>query len=130
MKIEHFALQVADPSSMAQWYVVHFGMRIQRSLGAPSQTHFLAASDGAVLVEIYHNQAVPLPDYPNMDPLLLHLAFCCEDMTKTIPRLAEAGAVLVSPPSLTAAGDEIAMLRDPWGLAVQLVKRKQAMLPT
>jgi len=128
MKIEHFALQVADPKSMAQWYVTHFDMRIRRALEAPTCTHFLAASDDAVLVEIYHNPAASLPDYPSMHPLLMHLAFCCEDIAGTVSRLVEAGATLVAGPEITPAGDELVMLRDPWGLAVQLVKRNNPML--
>jgi hypothetical protein len=29
---------------------------------------------------------------------------------------------------MTPAGDELVMLRDPWGVALQLVKRAQPML--
>ncbi|GAI31566.1 unnamed protein product, partial [marine sediment metagenome] len=31
--------------------------------------------------------------------------------------------------SVTPGGDEIAILRDPWGVAIQFVKRAEPMLP-
>ncbi len=43
-------------------------------------------------------------------------------------RLVAAGATHVSGPEVVAGGDEVAMLRDPWGICVQLVKRAQPML--
>ena len=61
-------------------------------------------------------------------PLLLHIAFCCEDLLSTVERLIAAGAVRVSGPEIIASGDELAMLRDPWGLAIQLVNRANPMV--
>jgi hypothetical protein len=55
------------------------------------------------------------------------VAFACEDVPGTVRRLAAAGAVSVSGPE-TIRGDQLAMLRDPWGLAIQLVRRAQPML--
>lgn len=63
-----------------------------------------------------------------MDPLLLHIAFVCEDLAATTKRLVAAGATLVAGPELLPSGDELAMLRDPWGLAIQLAKRATPML--
>ena len=31
MKIEHIALQVADPAAMADWYVKHLGFCVRRA---------------------------------------------------------------------------------------------------
>jgi hypothetical protein len=62
-----------------------------------------------------------------MAPALLHVAFVCNDLPAAIARLTAAGALLVAGPE-TLGEDELAMLRDPWGLAVQLAKRKRAML--
>ena len=62
-----------------------------------------------------------------MDPLLLHIVFVCPDVDGTAKRLVEAGATLISGPE-KLNGDELAMLRDPWGLALQLCKRAEPML--
>jgi glyoxylase I family protein len=127
MKIEHVALQVAEPAAAADWYVKHLGFTIRRAADVPVPVRFIADASGAVMLEIYNNPKLPAPDYSAMDPLLLHVAFACDDVPGTVRRLVAAGATLVSGPE-TIRGDELAMLRDPWGLAIQLVRRGQAML--
>jgi glyoxylase I family protein len=127
MKIEHVAFQVADPAAMAEWYVAHLGFCVRRSSDEPVVARFMADTSGAVLLEVYHNPSLPLPDYAAMAPGLLHVAFVCEDVPGAIARLTAAGASLVRGPEILG-DDELAMLRDPWGLAIQLAKRKQAMI--
>lgn len=128
MKIEHFALQVPDPGAFAAWWNEHLGTRVQRAGGAPTHTHFLAASDGAVLLEVYRNENAPMPDYPSQDPLVMHLAFVSEDPKADAERLCKVGATRAGELMETPAGDTLAMLRDPWGIAFQLCRRAQPML--
>jgi hypothetical protein len=40
----------------------------------------------------------------------------------------KAGARVIEDVSTTPAGDEIMMLRDPWNLPIQFVKRKEPMI--
>jgi glyoxylase I family protein len=127
VKIEHVALQVAEPAAAAVWYVEHLGFSVRRSADEPVAVRFLADRSGSVMLEIYNNPKVSTPDYRAMDPLHLHIAFACDDVPGTVRRLVAAGAVLVSGPE-TIRGDELAMLRDPWGIALQLVRRQQPML--
>src|SRR5690348_1226716 len=129
MKIEHFALQVPDPAAMADWYVKHLGFSVARAGGAPSQTRFLLEGAESVMLELYHNPGAPVPDYHKQDPLLLHLAFVSKDPAADRARLVGAGATTVEEVTTTPAGDQLVMLRDPWGVAVQLVKRAEPMLP-
>ena len=63
-----------------------------------------------------------------MDPLVLHLAFACEAVQETAERVVLAGAEMVSGPDHLSNGDILAMLRDPWGLAIQLCKRTEPMV--
>ncbi len=128
MKIEHLALNVKDPVAMADWYVANLGMRIARQEGAPVHARFLADSSGAVMLEVYHNAAEPVPDYFAMRPATLHLAFCAQDVLAEAQRLVSAGASVFSEPGQLPSGDTAAMLRDPWGLSVQLVRRAKPML--
>jgi glyoxylase I family protein len=128
MNIEHVAFNVADPVRMAEWYTRHLGMRIVRSVSAPPHTHFLADEAGRVVVEFYHQTVAAVPDYFALDPLVLHLAFTTPDMESTRARLLAAGATGVGDVGTTPAGDELAMLRDPWGVSIQLVKRAQPLL--
>ena len=126
MRLEHFALQVPDPIAMADWYVKHLGCTIARSGGEPSHGRFLLA--GGVLIEIYRNPLASVPDYSSMDPLLVHLAFVSENVAADRDRLVKAGARVVEDVVTTAAGDQLLMLRDPWNVALQLVKRAAPML--
>ncbi len=128
MRIEHVALQVADPATAGDWYCAHLGFQIARASNAPVPVRFLADESGSVMLEIYNNPAVVPPDYASMDPLLLHVAFVCDDVSSTARRLVDAGATLISGPETIASGDELAMLRDPWGLALQLCKRAEPMV--
>jgi glyoxylase I family protein len=127
MKIEHFALQVADPAAMAAWYVEHLGCSMARVAGGPSSIHFLRDSAGTSLVELYCNPRVAVPDYASMDPMLVHVAFVSEDPAADRDRLVAAGATIAEDLVRTPAGDELVMLRDPWGVALQLARRVQPM---
>jgi catechol 2,3-dioxygenase-like lactoylglutathione lyase family enzyme len=129
MKIEHFALQVSDPIAMADWYVKHLGCTLARSSGEPAHMRFLKDSSGSVMVELYRNPKVAVPDYAAMDPLLLHIAFLSENPAADRDRLIVAGAQVVDDLVTTPLGDQLIMLRDPWHVALQLVWRATPMLP-
>jgi glyoxylase I family protein len=127
MKIEHTAFNVEEPVLMARWYVENLGLTVQRRTVDSPFAHFLADDGGTVMIEIYGNKEAPLPDYRNMPPGQLHLAFVSKDVAADCARLKAAGATVVA--DVHQLGDDtFAMLRDPWGLPVQLVKRAKAMI--
>ena len=128
MKIEHVALQVPDPVAMADWYVQHLGCAIRRSAEAPSFVRFVMDDSGAAMMELYRNPRVEPPDYAAMDPMLVHVAFVSPDPRADRDRLIAAGASVAEDYVKTPAGDELVMLRDPWGVALQLVRRADPML--
>ncbi len=128
MKIEHFAFQVEDTKAVADWYCKHFGFTVKRGSDEPFGVRFLADESGEVMIEIYSNPKVETPDYKNMDPLILHMAFVCTNVPETIERLLAAGATLTSGPDKLPNGDHLAMLRDPWGFSIQLCHRGVPML--
>jgi glyoxylase I family protein len=127
MKLEHIALLVADPVAVAQWYEEHLGMQVVRVGDAPGHARFLADDAGAGVLELYAG-ALPVPDYGAMDPALLHVAFAAEDVAATRARLVAAGATPVGDVTTTPTGDAFAMLRDPWGLALQLARRAHPLV--
>lgn len=127
MKIEHFALNVAEPVAMAEWYVVNMGMTIARKLDGGPQTHFLADNSGQVMIEIYNNPPDEVPPYADMNPLLVHLAFVCENPDAKRAELEKAGATFAEEVHIKD-GSHLVMMRDPWGLAIQLCKRGVPML--
>jgi len=128
MDIEHIGYVVRDPVEAARWYVEHLGLRVVRSTGAPTHTHFLADGSGHVMIEIYNNPAVEVPDYRAIHFLVLHLAFECADVDAARRRLLDAGATPDGDVTRAPDGDVIAVVRDPWGFAVQLAKRGRPMI--
>jgi catechol 2,3-dioxygenase-like lactoylglutathione lyase family enzyme len=128
VKIEHTAYQVADPVAVANWYVTHLGLRIKRAQSASPFAHFLADDGDAVMLEFYNNPKARVPDYRQIDPIALHLAFAAADVPATRARLMAAGATPEGEVSTTDAGDDIVMLRDPWGLPIQFVRRSAPMI--
>ena len=127
MKIEHVAFNVTEPVAMAHWYTKHLQMRVVRISGPPWHAHFLADAANQSMIEIYYNSKAPVPPYATMDPLVLHLAFAVDDVPATRARLIQAGATAEGEVDTNPLGDNLAMLRDPWGFAVQLVKRATPM---
>jgi catechol 2,3-dioxygenase-like lactoylglutathione lyase family enzyme len=128
MNVEHVAVLVHDPKVVADWYVKNLGMKVVRQGGGPNYMTFIADTAGKTMFEIYKSDSVKLPDYKGQDPMVLHLAFTATDMEADRARLIKAGATPVGEVLHREDGDLLAMLRDPWGLPVQLVKRKKAML--
>ena len=128
IRLEHVALNVADPIKTAQWYVDNLGMKILREGPAPAHARFLADADGNMMLELYRNPPDAVPNYASMDPLVLHVAFMVDDVEAIRSKLLAAGATATDEITTTPAGDKITMLRDPWGLAIQFLHRAQPML--
>ena len=127
MKIEHFAFNVSAPIEIAAWYVANLGMTVTLKLDEAPHTHFLTDSSGSVMIEIYNNPVNEVPDYANMDPLIIHLAFVSEDPLADQIKLIAAGATFYIETHF-ADGSYLVMLRDPWGLPIQLCKRGVSLL--
>lgn len=128
LQFEHFAVNVEDPVPMAEWYCAHLGMKVVRRGETPDLMHFLADATGQVIMEIYRALPDEVPDYASMNPLILHLALATDDAQGTHDRLVAAGATALAGVTTNDAGDCLAMLRDPWGLSIQLCQRAQPMV--
>ncbi|WP_114750420.1 VOC family protein [Pleomorphovibrio marinus] len=127
MKIEHFALNVTHPQALSDWYEKHLGLRVVRKMAEPPYMTFLADDSGKVMVELYHNDKAPVLEFEKMNPLMVHLAFVSENPTADRDRLVANGAEEVSDDTLPD-GSRLVMLRDPWGICIQLCKRATPML--
>ncbi|MBN2182775.1 MAG: VOC family protein [Sedimentisphaerales bacterium] len=129
MRLEHIAINVENPVAMAKWYCEHLGMKIIRKGPAPVNAHFISDEQENMMLEIYLNPPDDVPDYASMNPLLFHIAFMADDVKQVCRKLVDAGAEIVEDVSTTPEGDEFAILRDPWGVAIQFVRRAKSMLP-
>jgi catechol 2,3-dioxygenase-like lactoylglutathione lyase family enzyme len=127
MTFEHFALNVADARAMAQWYAKHLRMQIIRSSNEPPYAHFLADQEGRVCVELYTHSKDPVPKYSAQHPLRFHWAFAVPDAGEAKERLVGAGAVFVEELNPDAQS-RLIMLRDPWGIPLQICQRQNPMV--
>ena len=122
MKFEHFALNVPDTRAQAQWYVKNVGFTIARAREDEPFTHFLADDTGRIIVEFYTNPKAAIPDYKTAHPLNFHLAVVAADARAERTRLEKAGATLfLEDPQ--PDGSLLIMMRDPWGVPLQLCQR-------
>ncbi len=127
MKIEHFAFNVANPEAVTEWYCDNLGFSVARKMEGGPRTHFLKDSSGQVMVEIYNNPPDEVPPYAEMNPLLLHLAFVCENPEEKRAELENVGATFVEEVKPND-GSHLVMMRDPFGFSIQLCKRGVPML--
>ena len=122
MIFEHFALNVPDPRAMSQWYVEHLGFTVARSREDAPFTHFLADSANRIVVELYSNPAGATTDFPTSHPLTFHFAVVSHSAPEDRSRLEQAGARFFIEDALPD-GTLLIMMRDPWGVPLQLCQR-------
>jgi glyoxylase I family protein len=127
LPLEHVALNVSDPVAVAAWYVEHLGMEVVKRGEPPVHMHFLADAGRRMMIELYCNASAPVDAYAAMPPAQLHVAFSSADPNADAARLVAAGATLVDQVTFDD-GSYLVMLRDPWGLSVQLARRATPML--
>ena len=127
LSMEHVALNIPSATRMAEWYTQHLNMTIVRKIDV-FETTFLADASGRVVLELYSNPDLPMLDHASLHPSALHLAFVVEKVEETRNRLSAAGASVVQDIFTTDAGDEMMMLKDPWGITLQFIRRAESML--
>ena len=126
MKFEHFGINVPDARAMAKWYIENCQMTAVIAVQTAPYAHFLADATGRVIIEIYSNPDFPIPDYTAEHPSRLHFAFAVEDAGTVKDKLTAAGATVETDDTLED-GSHLVMMRDPWGLALQLCQRAKVM---
>lgn len=121
----HIGMNVPDVDAVTDWYVRHLGLTVVRRTDGGMV--FLADPTGRVVAEFYSNPAAAVLDFHSSHPLTLHLAFLAEDPDAMAERLIAAGATVAEAAKTTPAGDRMVMLRDPFGICVQLIRRAAPM---
>ncbi|PCJ98896.1 MAG: glyoxalase/bleomycin resistance/dioxygenase family protein [Flavobacteriaceae bacterium] len=124
MVFEHFALNVAKIDEVVSWYTAHLELKIVRQQKEAPFMTFLADSSGRVVVELYHRPDETITDFRQQHPLTFHVAFVSENAEEDKVRLIAEGASLFEEVNLED-GSHLVMLRDPWGMPLQLCQRAQ-----
>jgi catechol 2,3-dioxygenase-like lactoylglutathione lyase family enzyme len=127
MKFEHFALNVSNAPAVSNWYEEHLGLKVVKKMSESPYMTFLADDSGTVMIEIYSNPKGETLDFEKLHPLAVHVALVSANPNTDRDRLIEAGAKLISDDVLPD-GSHLIMLRDPWGICLQLCKRATPMI--
>jgi len=127
LRFEHVAINVSDVKAVVEWYTKTLGLVVMRAQAEPPYMHFLADPGKNMMFEFYQ-QPAPVGDHAAMHPNTLHIAFVTDDMDGWRARLIAAGGKADGDVTTSPFGDKLAFVRDPWGLTLQLIVRKQAML--
>jgi hypothetical protein len=123
--MEHVALEVEDPASMAKWWTENLGFKV--TLSRPAGSTFIEDEAGRVAFELYRPQdGRKAPDYRNMPILQLHFGLFSDDVEADAKRLVAAGATEVAKDE--APGLKGVTLRDPNGLAFQVMQREKPVV--
>jgi uncharacterized glyoxalase superfamily protein PhnB len=113
---------------MANWYCENLGMKVRRKGTPPTYTNFIADAGNNMMFELFNNSGYPVLDMYKIHPLSIHIAFVVDDVRAARNGLIAAGATLVDDITIGPTGDEILMLRNPWGVPLQIIKRAKPML--
>lgn len=123
MNIEHIALNIKNPQQMAAWYRDNLGFKILQSMDISPFAHFILDASGHIMLEIFKLPNKKIPNYKSLDPAIFHIGFSVDNIEKTLNHLTKRGATVVEKLITNSAGNKVAMLKDPWGLSIQLIKR-------
>ena len=122
MKLEHIAIDVSDPEAFIAWWCANLGFRRSAEGSA-----FILDDSGTMGLEIYRTgETKTPPDYSAMNAMTLQIAFVSEDVKADAERLVAAGAK-IEQLKIDTPEFHMAILRDPWGLPVQLCKRAKSI---
>ncbi len=124
MIFEHFAINVNNVDAVVKWYVSHLGLKVvsqQKEL--PFMT-FLADSGDRVIMELYQRVDAMMTNFTTQHQLTFHVAFVSENAQKDRDRLEVEGANFIEEVR-KEDGSHLVMLRDPWGMPLQLCERAQ-----
>ncbi|MFP4431499.1 MAG: VOC family protein [Spirochaetota bacterium] len=122
---EHLALNVRGQKAVEDWYREHLGFAVVRRYSAGAS--FLADSTGRIVFELYSRDDVPYFDGEGTHSLTVHIAYECDDVEGTAKDLLSAGATEDIPLTTSPDGDVVIMLRDPFGITIQLIDRVEPL---
>ena len=129
MKIEHIGFGVSNPIQMGNWYKEHLGFRVLKTAGDDADgVVFLIDSKDKTILEIGRLPDEPIMDFDSIKPIQLHIAIECENPKEEAERLLAAGAKFVGECPRNSYPGERVFIRDPWGMGIQLVSRRDKLV--
>ncbi len=124
MIFEHFAINVNNVDAVVKWYVSHLGLKVVNQQKELPFMTFLADSSDRVIMELYQRADAMMTNFTIQHQLTFHVAFVSENAQKDSDRLQAEGATFIEE-VYKEDGSHLVMLRDPWGMPLQLCERSQ-----
>lgn len=123
-RIEHIGLSVSDPIAMAEWYARVLGFHIVFS-GADQEkaVAFVGDASGNCMLELGRLPGIEPLQSVQSHPLQLHIALASDHPAQDADYLIAHGASFIEEATFKRPGEELLLLRDPWGNSIQLAKR-------
>jgi catechol 2,3-dioxygenase-like lactoylglutathione lyase family enzyme len=125
-QIEHIGFSVRSPIEMAQWYERVLGFRIAFSAhDAKKAVAFVEDSSGHSVLELGQLPGIePLCDV-STHPLQFHIALASDDPQQDADYLVRNGASFIEECTIKRPGEQLLLLKDPWGNSIQLARRSR-----
>lgn len=128
VRFEHIEINVPDALAFMKWYTANLGFKVIREGKSPNYVFFLSDEDKNMMFEVGQFAHHPALDFNKINTNSMHIAYAVNDITAIKEKLIATGAVLVEDIFKTPSGDQVLMLRDPWGIPIQFVERVNPML--
>ena len=122
-RLEHFALYAANSTSLKDFYVDAFGMKVVLESGGDPAGYFLADEQG-MAIEIIGR---PAEQQAVNQRWVCHLAFWVDDVAASRRELERRGLVFETETVVDTPQMKTAFFRDPEGNRCQIVWRSQVL---
>ena len=127
MKLEHIGLIIEHPISTAEWWVANLGFEWIRKLGTDDGGAAFITDQQGTVIEFAKLEEVPSLDLNGLKFIQLHFAIECDDTVREAERLVKLGAVMVGESPRNVYPNEKLIIRDPWGICIQLINRQDKL---
>jgi len=123
-EIEHIGLSVKDPIEMAKCYEQDLGFVTPFSAqDGEKAVAFIEDGSGKTVLELGKIPDVPALAEDICHHLELHIALKSDDPARDAEFLEANGAKFIEECPIRLPGDDLIVMRDPWGNTLQLAKR-------
>ena len=123
-RIEHIGFVINNPCEAADWYHMNLGFKVLRK-AANNSVAFIQESNSGLIFELIGNPDIHPIDADLTHPLQVHIAIKSENIHDDKQRLMNAGASFVMDCQTDDPNARVCILKDPFGLNLQLAQRKE-----
>ena len=121
--IEHIGFVISTPCKAADWYVKNLGFTLLRK-AENNSVAFIKEPHSGLIFELIGNPDIHPIDKDLTHPLQVHIAIKSENINLDRQRLIDAGATFVMDCRTDHPGAKVCIVKDPFGLYIQLAQRK------